>query len=282
MKTTVGRPINVTDVLSKSFSLLTHAPVLLIPQAIVLVFSLLEDLTKSGSPLSYILDIIILIISIVVSGAYPSMVQAVLGGGQVSVANSLRHASGRFLTLLVAGIIIAIIVILGFVALIVPGLILLTWYLYTVPAIMLENKGALAGMAASKAFGRDKKWSTFTLFIVYVAVAIVVAVIGAALDLASPILGRVVGSLLSVPVDAWFAVIITYTYLTYGPSSAPAPTDPFTYGVVPPAPVSQVPPAVGPAPVIPASLSSTGSFCRHCGAPIKPDSKFCSSCGQPI
>ena len=92
--------------------------------------------------------------------------------GQLSVTEALGKAFHRFWTLLGAGILVVLIVALGFIALVVPGIILLTWYAYTVPAIMLEGKGATEGMAASKAFGRDKKGSTFLIFLTAGAVGI--------------------------------------------------------------------------------------------------------------
>jgi hypothetical protein len=286
MGVTVGRPIVVRDVLSKSTELLSRKPELLIPQVIVLALSLVEDLANAAtlSGLRIVLLFIGLVASIIIAGAYPSMVQAALAGGQLSVAHSLRQAAGRFWTLLVTGILIGLIVALGFVALIVPGIIFVTWYAYVVPAIILENKGALAGMSASKAFGRDKKWSTFTLGVVIFIVIIVITIIQSVLSRFSPLLGGLIYSLLSLPVDAWIAVILTYTYLTYGPSSVPGPSsfpgapEILVPGVIPPRPMNQqVPQAVSPA-----SLSEPGGFCRSCGSPIAPGSKFCSNCGQSV
>src|SRR5208283_3666308 len=155
MKTTVGRPIQVGDVLSKGVDLVRKNPGLMIPQAIVLVFSLATD-AVGASPLSLIritLSIVTGVVSVIVLGAYPSMVQAVLGGGQISVTDSLGKAFHRFWTLLFATFLVGLIVALGLVALIVPGVIFITWYAYFVPAIMLEDKGVLAAMGASKAFG---------------------------------------------------------------------------------------------------------------------------------
>jgi hypothetical protein len=215
------------------------------------------------------------VVSIIITGAYPSMVQAALSGAPLSIEHSLRQAAGRFWTLLVAGILVGLIVFLGFIALIIPGIIFLTWYAYTVPAIMLENKGALAGMSASKAFGRDKKLSTFVLGFVAGIVVVVLVVIQGVLSLASSLLGHIVYSLLFVPVGAWLAVIVTYTYLTYGPSSVPA--SPETFGRVPPVPMN---PQVTQAVVSPSPPSAR--FCKNCGSPIQPGTKFCSSCGQPV
>ncbi len=275
----VGKPIVVGEVLSKSANLIMKTPALLIPQVIVLVLSLLEDLANVAtlSVLELILVFISLIVSIIVAGAYPSLVQESLSGRELDIPNSLRQAFGRFFTLLIAGILVGLIVLLGTIALIVPGIIFVTWYAYTVPAIMLENKGALAGMSASKAFGRDKKWSTFAIFVVIIVVAIVVGIIDAAVSFASPLGGKVVESLLSVPLEAWVSVIITYAYITYGPSATPTPPDASAYGI-PPGPMqppySQPDAALGPAAV--------GGFCRHCGSPVQPGSKYCNNCGQAL
>jgi hypothetical protein len=286
MGATVGRPIVVRDVLSKSTNLLLRTPVLLIPQVIALVISLLGDVasTATFSVLRIVLLFIGVVVSIIVTGAYPSMVQAALAGGQLSVAHSLRQAAKRFWSLVVAGILVGLIVALGSIALIVPGIIFLTWYAYTVPAIMLENKGALAGMSASKMFGRDKKWSTFILGVVVFIVIIVIAIIQSAVARSSPISGAVISSLLSFPVDAWISVIITYAYLTYGPSSVPAssstPGTPevLVPGVIAPPPMDQQIPQGGTLP----TASGPSNFCRSCGSPLAPGSKFCANCGQSV
>jgi len=277
MTVKVGKPIVVTEVLSKSLDLVLRTPVLLVPQAIVLVLSLLGDLANGSSQigLELVLVFVNLVVSIIVAGAYPSMIQTALGGAQPSVAHSLRQAAGRFWTLLAAGILVGLVVFLGFIALIVPGIIFATWYAYTVPAIMLENKGATQGMSASRAFGRDKKLSTFILFLVIGVIYAVATGVQDVLVLASPLLGHVVYSLLLVPVDAWIAVILTYAYLTYGPSSVPTPGT-FAFGGIPSAPMDQLVPQAGDPSVPPKR------FCRSCGSPVEPGSRFCSNCGQPV
>ena len=282
MGVTVGRPIVVRDVLSKSMNLLSRTPALLIPQVIVLALSLVEDLANTAtlSGLGIVLLFVSLVVSVIIAGAYPSMVQAALAGGQLSVAHSLRQAAKRFWSLFAAGILVGLIVVLGSVALAVPGIFFATWYAYTVPAMMLEDKGALAGMSASKAFGRDKKWSTFALILVVGIVFLVVALIQLVLSLFSPLLGAVVYSLVSFPLDAWVVVILAYTYLTYGPSSIPAATSPeiLVPGVIPPPPMNQQLPQVGSA----TSASEPANFCRSCGSPVLPGSRFCSNCGQSL
>jgi hypothetical protein len=274
----VGRAIRAGPVISQSAKIVSSRPLIMLPQLILLAVSLVTDLSNSPSalnPLRIVITLVSVVLSLIVSGAYPSMVKTVLEGGEPSVAESLGKALHRFWTLLAAGILVALIVGLGFIALVVPGVILLTWYAYTVPAIMLEDKGALEGMAASKAFGRDKKGDTFLIFIALGMAGIVLFVVRFILSLASPVLGNVAYAVLDVPLGAWASVIFSYTYLTCGPSSVPTTTETVGYGLVPPPPPQ--PPAQANAPV-----GAPANFCQFCGSRIAPGSKFCGACGKPV
>jgi hypothetical protein len=275
---TVGKPIAAGEVLSKSVSILTQNPVLLLPQVIALIPGLLNILISGAkSPLyalALIVDMVSVVVALIVSGAYPTMVKAVVEGGQFSISGAMGKAWHKFWTLLVASFLVALVVVLGFIALIVPGIILLTWYAYTIPAIMLEDKGATAGMAASKAFGRDKKWSTFEMFLAMGVVAFVVFLIQALISYAgAPLLGQVVQQLLFVPLGAWASVIFAYTYISYGPSSVGVAAGVAAPGMVPPASAQQPSTQTG-APV--------PRFCSACGLPLEPGSRFCRYCGKAV
>jgi hypothetical protein len=278
MSVKVGRPIVVGDVIFRSARILIDRPFLMIPQVIVLIPALVVDLLTSSSPfnpLGLIIGILSGVLSVIVTGAYPPLVKAALEGGQHSVTEALGKAYHRFWTLLVAGILVVLIVALGFIALIVPGIILLTWYAYTVPAIMLEGKGATEGMAASKAFGRDKKGSTFLIFLTVFLVGLLLFVVESILSLGSRLLGQLVFSILDVPLGAWVAVMVTYTYITYGMSSATATMESGGVGVAPLAsPQATAQPS--------ASVGTPGGFCQFCGSPVTMASKYCRKCGNPL
>jgi len=274
----IGRAIRAGPVVSQSAKIVSSRPLMMLPQLILLVVSLATDLLSSSptlSPLRVIITLVSGLLSLIVSGAYPSMVKAVLEGGEPSVAESLRKALHRFWTLLAAGILVALIIGLGLIALVVPGIILATWYAYTVPAIMLGDKGALEGMAASKAFGRDKKGDTFLIFIAIVMAALVLLVVRLILSQASPVLGNLVYAVLGVPFGAWASVIFSYTYLTCGPSSVPTTTTEAAGGVASPAPLQ--PPVQANT-----SLGTPVNFCQFCGSRIAAGSKFCGACGKPV
>jgi hypothetical protein len=216
------------------------------------------------------------VIGIIVSGTYPFIVKAAIDGGQFSITDAMRKASHRFWTLLGAGILVGLIVFAGTILLIVPGIIFATWYAYTIPAIMLENKGVGDGMSASKAFGRDKKGSTFLMFLAVGLVSVVILIIiEIVISIAvSPVLGQVIDQLVEIPIAAWIAVIISYTYITCGPSSVARPSGDSSYGIPPPYPSQQLPTNQ--------SSASQRRFCSSCGSPLEPDSKFCPNCGRAV
>lgn len=250
----------------------------MLPQLMLLVLTVLTDLATASSlrTLRFVLDIVEVVVDVVAAGAYPSMVEAVVDNKPFSVTDALGKAFRKFWALLAAGIIVVIIVGIGLVALIVPGLFFITWYAYTVPAIMLEDKGALAGMSASRAFGRDKKSGTFSIIIVFLVGAIAVELVELGLSVVSPLLGQLVFAILEVPLAAWFSVTLSYVYIVQGPRSMPAasPSGPGSVSAPPPSTAVQMP-------MQPSILTAT-RYCAYCGSPLKPDSKFCPSCGKPV
>lgn len=273
-KVSVGTKINVGDVVSKATNLLRENPSIIAIQAIPAIPSIVGDLARSTvfSPIVIITTILYAVLSIIASGAYAPVVKEALAGQTLTIGQAFGLAYHRFWSLLGAGILIVIIVFLGAIAFVVPGLIFATWYAYSTPSIMLENKGAWEGMSASKAFGRDKKWSTFLIFLVFFLVYLIIGILGILLSLGGG--GRIISSLLDIPLGAWTSVVISYIYITH------ALTPSVSAGQEPgwPAPPSAAP---GPS-MAPPGAQFANRFCPSCGAPLKPDSKFCSSCGRPV
>ncbi len=263
---------------SKGTSLLAANPSIILIQVIPAIPSFLSDFYSSRSvldPLPLFAAIASAVLSVIASGAYPPVVMEATRGQRLTIGEALGRAYGRFWSLVGAGILVVIIVVLGLIALVVPGIIFATWYAYTVPAIMLENKGAIEGMSASKAFGRDKKWSTFTLFLVFFVVYIIVEVIGAVLSLGGG--GRVIQTLLTIPLSAWTSVVIAYAYVAHGPLS----TTPTAAGGGWQQP-SQAPSASAEVSAGTQPPQGASRFCVSCGSPLRADAKFCPNCGKPV
>lgn len=267
-KATVGTPINVGEVISRSTNLLKANPSIILIQLIPAVPSLLSDVFSGPTlfdPVALLMGVLTAVLSVIASGAYAPVVKGALTGQRLTLEAALGHAYRKFWSLLGAGILVVLIVFVGAIALVVPGIIFATWYAYTTPAIVLEDRGALEGMSASRSFGRDKKLSTFLIFLTFFLVYILVAAVGAALSLGGG--GRLIQTLLDVPLSAWTSVVIAYTYITCGPSATS--TQP------PGQPVATMP---RPAPITEAPVG----VCSSCGAPLPQGSKFCGNCGKPV
>src|SRR5271167_1134391 len=105
--------------------MITSHPMILVPQLIVAILSLALNLVvASRNALAglLVLGIVNLVVVIIVSGAYPEMVQNILAGSPISISRSLRMAAGRFGSLIVAGILVGLLEAVGFIAIIVPGI----------------------------------------------------------------------------------------------------------------------------------------------------------------
>ena len=264
----VGRRFNVGEVISKSTDILSKRPMIIFPQVLSVIPTLVIYIALYGSGLAVaslitlVAAIFAIITGVIVVGAYPLLVKEAIEGRQFTFRGAMKRAFHRFWSLLGAGILVGIIVIFGSI-IVVPGLIFFTWYAYTVPAMMLEEKGALEGMSASRAFGRDKKWSTFLLFLVVGVVSITLYLLTAFIPL-----GRFIFLIFEVPLAAWGSVICSFTYISYGPLSATSPT-----------PVSGQILLTQPSPV---PMSGKPAYCLRCGTKLSGDEVFCKNCGTKL
>ncbi len=108
------------------------------------------------------------------------------GRADLSLGETLSRVKPKLNTLALAGILAALGVGIGLLLLVVPGLILWTWWLLIVPVIMLEGSGV------TDAFGRSRKlvsghgWSVFGVLVltilILIAVDLVFRLIAAGLD----------------------------------------------------------------------------------------------------
>jgi len=102
--------------------------------------------------------------------------------GQANLQTSFNFTLTKLLPLLAASIITGILIVLGFIALIVPGIILALMFSLVYPVIMLEGTGILGSLSRSRVLV-SKRWlkTLGLLFVVGIIVAMVngVAVLNA-------------------------------------------------------------------------------------------------------
>src|SRR5919109_175428 len=110
------------------------------------------------------------------------------GRADLSLGETFAAAQEHLTAVIVAGILAAIGIILGLILLIVPGLVLMTWWAVIIPTIVLENRSAGESFTRSRELVRGYGWSVFG-----VIVLTILLIIGFSIVL----------SIVLTPFDAW-------------------------------------------------------------------------------
>jgi Fe2+ transport system protein B len=166
------------------------------------------------------------------------------GRADLSVGDTFEAARAHLAAVLVAGLIAVIGIGIGFVLLIIPGLVLLTFWCVIIPTIVLEGKSAGESFGRSFDLVRGHFWRVLGIIVltvvIYFGFEIVLSLILSPLaDWLKNFVSSVVSGTLTAP---FFALVLTLLYFRLrdaqeqvgapveatpaeGPSPAEAPTD---------------------------------------------------------
>ena len=103
------------------------------------------------------------------------------GRADLSLGETLSRVRPRMNTLGVVGILAALGITIGLLLLVVPGLVLATWWLFVVPVVMLEGRGVTDSFGRSRELVRGNGWNVFGLivltFLILIAAGIVIGIL---------------------------------------------------------------------------------------------------------
>ena len=94
------------------------------------------------------------------------------GRVELSLAETFDQARRHLSAVVVAGILAALGIIVGLILLIVPGLVLLTWWAVIIPIVVLENRSAGESFGRSRELVRGFGWSVFGVIVLMVLLLI--------------------------------------------------------------------------------------------------------------
>lgn len=179
--------------------------------------------------------------------------------GKADFAASLRFVASRIVRLWMVGIVVGIIVGLGFAALFVPGIILGIMFSLVIPVVVIEGAG-FESMGKSRKLV-DQRWlKTLGLLIL---VGIVVGIASNVLNAITAPLGLASTFVTSV-LSAFYLPLVPIALTVYYYSNAARTT----------------PPQAGQMPSAPAPVPRAGmKFCPSCGTQMADAAKFCPACG---
>jgi hypothetical protein len=176
------------------------------------VWSQLWNFISSLIVLVFILGIISWIIGDVISGVCVKCASDLIQKGKASFGESFNFTAYKLPSLLIATLITGILTALGFLALILPGIIIYIMFFLVIPAIMIENIGALDSLSRSRRLV-NKRWvKTFVLALI---VALIISVPVFILNLIMAPLGiyrSLVGSVITSFVQPIIPISLTAYY----------------------------------------------------------------------
>jgi hypothetical protein len=198
-------------------------PIALVVYVAVAVISLVLVLllTWFGAILSFIISLIALFW---VQGALVRAVEDIRDGrADLSLGETFERVRPQLPAIVVGGLLAGLGIALGLVLLIIPGLILLTWWIVIIPVIVLEERSAGEAFGRSRELVRGHAWSVFGVIVLTILLVIAF---------------NIVLSLLLLPVSDWLRsflsniiigtvvtpfVVLTWTTLYYRLRAAKEP-----------------------------------------------------------
>lgn len=228
-----GKKLSVGDVINETFSIYAQNAVALIGAALVIfvVVGIVAGILQSEG------GAILLLLGAAVRFAgqalYTGFVVGLVsdardGRRDQTVGDLMSAAMPAILPLIGFGILFGIGVAIGFILLIIPGLILITFWSVGAPAIVVEGAGPIEAFRRSWELVRGDAWSVFATLVVVLLILIVIGAvlgaIGGAIGTAGLVVGSIIAGAITAPVWA-IAVSVMYFDLgggTQAPPPAPA------------------------------------------------------------
>jgi hypothetical protein len=178
--------------------------------------------------------IISLVATFWVQGALVRAVDDVRDGrADLSVGETFSRVRPQLPAIIVAGILAGLGIALGLVLLIVPGLILLTWWILIIPVIVLEGRSAGEAFGRSRELVRGHGWSVFGVIVLTILLFIAFRIIlGLVLtpfaDWLQSFVSEIVVGTLTTPfvAVAWTLLYYRLKAAKEAPAAAPAPAQP--------------------------------------------------------
>lgn len=259
--------LDPAEALRASFAIYKNNFGVLFPAALAVYgVSFLAGLALTGSTVGALaLSVISIVLSYIFTGSVVQLVRDVQDGQlDASVGQLISSVTPVLLPLLLASLLSGLIIGIGFVLIIVPGFIAMTFLLVVAPVVVIERPGVIASLKRSRELVSGHGWQAFGVvayvFVLNIAVGIVAGVVGAPFG---DVGGAIVQWIISAAVFPVVAIVYTVAYLRLRELKGEGPVGSDIGGApiggtapAPPAPAAAPqPPADGGLPGVPGSAA---------------------------
>lgn len=247
------RKLDVGATLSETFSIYGSQAGVLLPVAfcVFLVVAIVNGVLAGNLALFPIAMAVSVVAATLYQGMVVNLVSDVQDGRRdSSVGDLIRSTAPVIGPLILAGLLAGIGIGVGFVLLVVPGLILMTIWAVIAPVIVVERPGVLPAFRRSRDLVRENGWQVFgvivTVFLITVVVQILLGAIAMGIEDSTGvrIIFNALAATVTAPITALVAAVVYFRLRTIKGTPVPAAADP--YAAPPLAEPGAQPPAAEP------------------------------------
>lgn len=140
-----------------------------------------------------------------------------LRGSNSSLGEMLSRSLQALLAVIVVAVLLSVLISIGFLLLIIPGLFLMTMFWVAIPVAVVERNGIGAAFTRSRELTSGHRWPVFGLFLIVVIIMVVVNVVvglifGFAGAAAVSSVGMWVTQFFGMCVAAFWSVVVAVSY----------------------------------------------------------------------
>ncbi len=150
--------------------------------------------------------------------------------GTSNLGVSFNFAISKLPSLLVAQFVAGILIVIGMLLFIVPGIIIAIMFSLVIPAIIVEQQGAFESLGRSRRLVSNRWLKTFALLLVLIIIVLIVngvaSVLAIPFNFIHPIINPLVTNIISAFVSPIYPIAITYLYYAMVAREIPPPPPP--------------------------------------------------------
>ena len=154
-----------------------------------------------------------MLVNLISSAVVVVMAKDALGSREPSLGDAFAAVMARLTDVVVASVLFAVIVGVASIFLVIPGIIAGFFLMFTLPAVLLDNVGAIDGIKRSATLVKNNLGPVLGL-VIGVIVAAVIMVIASMILGVVPVIGQLASMLLAGAFFAYLTVVAVRVYQT--------------------------------------------------------------------
>jgi hypothetical protein len=159
----------------------------------------------------FILSLLGIVLYLFAHGMTIAMAMEVIEKGTTSLNRGITITMDRFGPLLGASILVGLMVAVGFMLLIIPGLLASFFFMLTFVAVIVENLDAVKAMKRSYGVVRSRLQDSVILFVALIVIGLALGVVNAVLN-AIPLIGQLLSMALIATYGGYVSIVMAKGY----------------------------------------------------------------------